>query len=349
MRPLPHQDLQHVLDHTTGLWEELRGNRIFVTGGTGFFGCWLLETFAFANDQLNLNAHLVALTRSPEAFEQKAPHLARHPAITLCRGDVRDFKFPEGPFSHVIHAGASLGGAMNSLEVFDTITQGTQRTLDFAVTSGAKKLLFTSSGAVYGKQPPDLHHIPETYSGAPDPSDPDSAYGEGKRAAELLCAIYHRNHGIETKIARCFAFLGPHLPLNAHFAIGNFIRNALQGGPIRVSGDGTPIRSYLYAADLAIWLWTILFKGHPALPYNVGSEESVTIAELARLVARTVKRNMPFEIALTPLSASNPSPNRYVCACNRSRLLGLKNRISLPEQIQRTIAWHHPYSLDTAK
>ena len=189
--------------------EELRGQRIFITGGTGFFGCWLLESFAHANARLALDATAVVLSRNPDAFRQKALHLFGNPSIHFVSGDVRKFAFPEGEFSHVIHAGTTSSAPVPPLEMLDTITAGTRRVLDFAVACGANKFLLTSSGAVYGKQPPDMTHIPETYTGAPDPADPNSAYGEGKRAAELLCAIYHQQHGLEAKIARCFAFVGP--------------------------------------------------------------------------------------------------------------------------------------------
>jgi len=285
--PLPQEDLAHILSNTRPLWEHLRDGRIFVTGATGFFGIWLLESFAFANKNLNLGANLVGLSRDPDAFYAKVPHLAQESSIALHRGDVRDFDFPRGSFTHVIHAGTTSSAPIPPSEMLDTIIRGTKRTIEFAVAAGAKRFLFVSSGAVYGKQPPEMTHIPETYHGSPDPMDPNSAYGEGKRVGELLCAIARQEHGLEATIARCFAFVGPHLPLDAHFAIGNFIRDAMKGEPIRVK-NGSPYRSYLYAADLAVWLWTILFKGVACHPYNVGSDQEIAIGDLAHTVANTM-------------------------------------------------------------
>ena len=331
--PLPKEDLEHVLTHTRPLWEQLRGGRIFVTGATGFFGIWLLETFAHANEQLGLGAELVGLTRNPEAFYAKVPHLTDHFPILLVRGDVRDFEFPEGSFTYVIHAGTTSSTPVPPAEMLETIIRGTQHTLDFAVAAGAKRFLFVSSGAVYGKQPPEMSRIPETYTGAPDPMDPNSSYGEGKRVGELLCAIAHREHGLETTIARCFAFVGPHLPLDAHFAIGNFICDALKGEPIRVK-DGTHYRSYLYAADLAIWLWTILFKGASCHPYNVGADQEITIADLAKTVASV----LPDCSILQPL---NTSPSRYIPSVERAQSeLALRILIPLNQSILRTMVWH---------
>jgi len=333
-------DLDCILASTSELWEELRSQRLFITGGTGFLGRWLLESFVWANDKLRLNATALVLSRNLDAFSKQAPHLATHQAIQLQQGDVRGFEFPQGNFSHVIHGATEASAKLNRDEpllMLDTIVQGTRQTLEFARCCGAKKFLLLSSGAVYGKQPPEMTHIPEDYAGAPDTMNPQAAYGEGKRLAELLCAVYARNYGIEAKIARGFAFVGPHLPLDTHFAIGNFIRDGLKGSAIQVGGDGTPYRSYLYAADLAIWLWTILFQGESCRPYNVGSDEDITIAGLAKVVASCFQPEPEVRIAKEAVSKS---AERYVPSIQRAvSELHLRPVVDLQESIKRTITW----------
>jgi dTDP-glucose 4,6-dehydratase len=269
--------------------------------------------------------------------------LAARKDIHFHAGDVRDFVFPAGRFSHVIHAATETTGTLsqqNPLLMFDTIVNGTRRALDFAAQSGAKKFLLTSSGAIYGPQPPTLTHVPEDYLGGPDLMNAGSVYAEGKRAAELLCALQaHTRGALETKIARCFAFVGPYMPLDAHFAVGNFIRDALQGGPIKINGDGTPFRSYLYAADLAIWLWTILFRGANARACNVGSAQSLTIAQTAEAVARSFQGEPAVQIAQKPV-AGKPA-QRYVPDVSRAeKELGLRDWIGLEDAIRRTAQWN---------
>lgn len=343
-QPLPAPDLELILEHTCPLWEEMRHQRIFITGGTGFFGRWLLSSFLHAQQALSLNAKATVLTRNPAQFAAKAPHLALHPAITLLQGDTSSFTMPDGRFELVLHAATdistpALGTASSPLARYASIADGTARVLEFAATHGTRKLLLTSSGAVYGKQPPSLIHIPEDYPGAPDPLAPPSAYGEAKRASELMCAIYAQQSQLQCKIARCFAFVGPGLPLDANFAIGNFIRDALRGQPIQIAGDGTTVRSYLYAAELTIWLWTILFSAPPLQAFNVGSEEAISLADLASLTAGTLHPQLPIQIAQTPTAGA--APERYVPSTQRAQQqLHLRQTVSLTEAIRRTAAWH---------
>jgi nucleoside-diphosphate-sugar epimerase len=342
MNKLSEEDLDLILANTTSLWGEMRRERIFLTGGTGFFGCWLLESFCHVNRLLDLGAEAVVLTRNPDAFAQKCPHLTSDRSVSLQAGDVRTFAWPKGEFRFLIHAATEASARQASeapLEMLSTIVGGTERTLQCAGSRGVRKFLLTSSGAIYGKQPPEMTHVPESYSGAPDPLDPQSVYGEGKRAAELLCSLVAKSTQMECKIARCWAFCGPHLPLDRHFAIGNFIGDVLHGRPIRISGDGTPRRSYQYAADLTVWLWTLLFNGPSLMPFNVGSEHDVSILDLARTVVATLAPET--EILVAQKAAPGALPARYVPSIDRARdQLGLSEIVGLEESIRRTAAWH---------
>jgi dTDP-glucose 4,6-dehydratase len=334
--PVPAEDLAHIFLHTQELWEELRGQSVFITGGTGFFGIWLLESFAHANDRLGLDMRAVVLTRNPSAFARKAPHLAKRADLTFVPGDMRSFAFPTGKFSHVIHAASDTSIPVAGADpepIREAIFEGTRRVLDFATQTGAKKFLLTSSGAVYGPQSSDLTHIPEEHA-----LWPATPYGVGKQVSEELCLGRAREAGFECKVARCFAFVGPHLPLDSHFAIGNFIRDARRGGPIRVAGDGTPTRSYLYAADLAVWLWTLLFAAPAGRVYNVGSDDDRSIAAHARLVEEVAGLKTPVQIAR---AADHARPvSRYVPSVRRARQeLGLQVRVPEAEGIRRTLAW----------
>ena len=336
------QDLGHILEHSRPLWEDLRGKKVFLTGGTGFFGKWLLESFIYANDQLNLDAQILVLSRNPNSFKIRYPNLADASSIAFHKGDVRSFAFPEGEFSHIIHAATQASAKLNNedpLLMLDTIVAGTRRTLEFAKDCGAKRFLLTSSGAIYGKQPPELSNIPEDYSGAPYPTQTASAYGEAKRLAELFCTIYQEQYDLEITIARCFTFVGPYLNLNSHYAVGNFIRDGLAGNPISISGDGTPLRSYLYAADLAIWLWTILFRGAPGGAYNVGSEDAISIKDLAYEVSSAFPDHPKVVVERLPLP--DRSRERYAPSVKKAMsTLGLYPWIKLQEALRRTIKWH---------
>lgn len=325
------EDLAQVNAALAPLWPRLSGARIFMTGGTGFIGRWMLEALA----RSGVDAEVTLLSRDPEGFSARAPHLAAR--FQLLRGDVTGFDPPEGSFTHVIHAATDASAALNAGDprrMFDTIVTGTRRALDFALDRGAERFFFLSSGAVYGPQPWHVTHVSEDWQGAPDPRDPRSAYGEGKRAAEMLCTIYARQFGLDTVNARIFALLGPLLSLDIHFAAGNFIRDAIAGRSIRVEGSGEAVRSYLYAADLTVWLWTLLIAGRNGAVFNLGSEEAVSIANLARRTA-DILGAPGVEILGRPDPGWNPG--RYVPSTAAIRTaLNVAPKTSLDEAIRRT-------------
>jgi nucleoside-diphosphate-sugar epimerase len=339
--PLFKNDLDHVLEQTRSLWNEWGSSKFFISGGTGFFGTWLTESWCWARSRLNLANRLTILTRDPDRFRARSPHLALHPGVDLIRGDVRRFDCPKGTYDLFVHAATPANARFNQespVEMLDTIVDGARNMLAFADSRRAEAFLFTSSGAVYGPQPSYIENLPESYRGDPNPQDSRNAYAEGKRVAESLCLQSNRAHAMETKIARCFAFVGPHLPLNEHFAIGNFIRDALSRRTIQVAGDGSTYRSYMYGADLSIWLWTILKRGAKDKAYNVGSEKAMTIRQVAESVAASAG-GLQVQIASEP--DPNKLPLRYVPDTNLCRSeLGLREIISVQDAITRTLKWH---------
>lgn len=339
-KPLPVDDLNHIVQHGESALRALKHARIFITGGTGFFGVWLLESLLFANKTLDLELTITALSRHPKKFQEKFPHIAADKNIHFIEGDVRTFVFSKEKFSHIIHAAtesASTLGADSPTTMLDVILSGTKHVLDFATSCDAKNILLVSSGAVYGRQPPELSHVTEEYNGSIDIQNSGNAYGIGKRTAEHMGLLYAKQYGLNIKIARCFAFVGPHLVLDAHFAIGNFIRDVLAKKDIAILGDGTPYRSYQYAADLVIWLLHILCFGENNIPYNVGSDHAVSIAETAMAVLQFFP-----DLKVTIAKKADPSilPQRYVPSIARAKnTLDLQNTINLHDAIRRTLNW----------
>jgi dTDP-glucose 4,6-dehydratase len=333
-------DLDEILEANIE-WSDLRGERIFLTGGSGFVGSWMLESIAWANDRLALRSRVVVLTRDPDQVMAKLPHIVTRPDVELVHGDIEHFAFPTGTFSHIVHAASPTSledVSFRPKRLFETIVHGTERVLELAASCGASRLLLLSSGAVYGTQPPDVEHLSETFRGGPDCADIRAVYAEAKRAAELLWAMAASEGGFAAKIARCFAFVGPYLPLGAQYAIGNFLRDRISGRPIHVLGDGTPLRSYLYAADLAVWLWTILFRAASGRPYNVGSDAALSIADVARTVGNDFEPRLP--VVITQSAIPGAARQRYVPSTARATTeLGLRPRIAIRESIQRTLDW----------
>ncbi len=333
MPPLPSGDLDHILEQCGNVWPSLAGSRVFLTGGTGFVGTWLVESLLHANDRLHLGISATVLTRDAQRYCESNPGAARHPSLQVLQGDVLTFEFPPGEFPFVIHAATPD-------PVPEADAQGMRHILEFAATHGTRRFLFTSSGAVYGKQPPQLTHMPEAYAIEPPAAGEITEYGMAKRVSESLLAACGRQYGFAGLIARLFAFTGPRLPLDRNFAVGNFIRDVLEGGPIRIQGDGAPCRSYLYAADLAVWLWTILVHGEACRPYNVGSARGLTIAELAGVVAEATVPGTRITIAQKPVPGAPPM--RYVpCVERAQRELGLRPVVALEQGLQRMYEWAH--------
>lgn len=325
--------MRHVEAGSLELGSQLRGRRIFLTGGTGFFGKSILS---MVRRKLFSGISWTVLSRHPERLSNQYPEFANLPNVRFVAGDVRDFSFdtPElrETYDDVIHAATSAVSMLPPGEMTSVVVDGTRHVIEFAKRVGAKRLMMTSSGGVYGAQPPELSHIPEEF-----PCHPITEYGHAKLAAEQLCV----DSGLWTLLPRCFAFVGPYLNRDIHFAIGNFIGDCLANRPIIIRGDGTPYRSYLYADELVVWLLTILAHGQNGRVYHVGSDEAISIHDLAKRVRKNLGSTNEIQVLGTP--APHRQPARYVPRVERAKIeLGLSIEIGLDEAIRRSATQPSP-------
>jgi nucleoside-diphosphate-sugar epimerase len=339
VKPLFKSDLNEILEASRQDLLALKGARIFVTGGTGFFGKWIVETLMHARELLlGGDLEVTVLTRNPAQARKVFEGAFDLGQISWHEGDISSFSFPEGKFSHVVHAATPARASINDnepLKMLEITISGTQRVLEFAKHASVSRFLLTSSGAVYGPQPPDLYGIPEDYRGFVDPMEPKNAYAIGKLSSEHYCRHYASDQ-MACLIARCFAFVGPGLPLDEHFAVGNFISDALAGRPIVIKGDGTPYRSYLYPTDLMCQLLAILTRGESCRPYNVGHEKAWSIREIAQSVDQLT--GVGFEVQGSPMPGARAA--RYVPKTDRLKDLRLSQPLELIPSLERSLKWN---------
>jgi dTDP-glucose 4,6-dehydratase len=329
---------------------KLDGSRILLTGGTGFFGKWLTQ--ALVSLPLKGTLDLVIVTRSRSVMERQ-PWL-KNPRIQILELDLLDVTATQllkaqAPFDFVIHAAspATFGEEGLSPEsLYKTITHGIEVLLS-SVRPRTKdsRLLCVSSGAVYPKASSNGPIAEESF----DPRENQGiepvlasfsdSYREGKREAERLCLRSHL--GFKISIVRCFAFVGPYLALDQGFAVGNFIRDLLRGKSILVQGDGLSVRSYLYPTDLVNGLLRILVTPQKGAEiYNLGSDEGITIGDLARLIDESRSSPGP-GVQIQGGTKESLSQNVYVPSISRMRvLLKFAPRVDIREAVRRTLKWH---------
>lgn len=282
-------DLDSISGFDPEMWNLLRNKKIFATGCTGFIGTWIIYSFLHANKKFNLGAELHCLTRNKKKNQEKFP------GVHFIEGDIENFDLPSGDFDYVIHGAtevASYQQNANHSSLLDVSYVGTKRIIQFAKKAGTKKILFLSSGAAYGTQPLELKYLDEEFTGAPDVTKAKSTYGEAKRVGELLLF----NESIHATSARIFATCGPFLPQESTFAFSNFLDAVIANKNIKINSNGRTTRSYLYIGDLTLWLWILLLKGRDKEIYNVGSEDEISVAELAHMIKTTLKSNVEIEV-----------------------------------------------------
>lgn len=320
-------DLERIADFDPSLWQMLKGKTIFATGCTGFIGAWIIHSFNHLNRHYQLGASLILLTRNKEKFLQSFPGLPS--SITIHLGDIKDFTFPDQRIDYIIHGAtevASFQAGNNPSELLDVSYFGTKKMVELARLKKVSNVLFLSSGAAYGQQPMELNQLAESYTGAPATHEPKSTYGEAKRVGEMLL---FNEKSFSSVSARIFAACGPYLPLKSEFAFSNFLESCYKNENIIIKSNGLSTRSYLYAGDLALWLWILLIRGENGQIYNVGSEEEISILELAQRMKTILAKDIKIEV-----QGSLPGHTRYIPSNQKIMTkYNIKSQVSFEEAV----------------
>lgn len=338
----PEEDLEAISDGVKSDFEKLRDKKIFITGATGFIGKNLVESLLWINEKNSLNIEILAISRDPEKFYRSYPHFRKHSQFKLYQRDVCDNlnDLPIKKIDFVIHAATDVIQQLDPIKILRACSDGTSNVLSFSGKLDCERFLLLSSGAVYGKSSDATIEFSESYIGGVDLASPKSAYALGKQLSEWLIQQMS-SKGMRVKIARCFAFVGPYLPLDQHFAIGNFIEASLQDQNIEIRGDGTPLRTYLYTSDLCIWLLKILLSDNSSNVFNVGGDEVVSVGELANIVKETINSDVCVNIH----QVANGTIDAYVPNLNKiKKVLNLTPKVNLREAIRKTANWNLKYA-----
>jgi nucleoside-diphosphate-sugar epimerase len=315
----------------------LSGRKLFITGGTGFLGRSLLDYLIESEAFFGSNFHTTVLSRNPDSFLERYPVYAGHLWLSFVKGDLLHLPLTGGDFTDIIHGAADTHSDGDPIAWFDQIVEGTRRILDFGCASGVERLLLMSSGAVYGKTMFDIVELEECITQAPLPNDAKAVYAHGKRMAETLCTLYNENRDMGCVIARCFTVLSEHVPLGGQYAAGNFLRDALDPlcDSIFVKSDGSSIRSYLDGRDMAHWTFTLLRSGIAGEAYNMGSDQGISIRELAESIVQLVA---PKKTVLIGDTSGRSEKSSYLPSITKTKALGLSVETNLDESILKASA-----------
>ena len=335
MHPLYLEDLIAVCDGL-GDVEGLRGKRVLITGITGMIGSCMADALTVLNERRGLGLTIFGVSRNPDRSRE------RFPGVRLIAADLSDPKGDLPAADIVVHAASNAHPAAFSADPVGTMLGnllGTRALLEQLRMAGGGRLLFVSTGEIYGEKPAVTDGFSETDFGRIDPINPRSCYPESKRAAETLCASYVRQYGVDAVVARLCYIYGPTLSDANTRADAQFLRNALNGEDIVMKSFGTQVRSYAYVADAIAGLLTILLRGTRGEAYNVSSRLSTaSIREYAETLAKLAGVKVRFDLPSEQERQGYSTVTRAVQKGDKLEALGWQPRVALEEGLRRTLS-----------
>jgi nucleoside-diphosphate-sugar epimerase len=320
-------------------WNALENSKILITGATGLICSFLVDVLMYRNKYYDSNISIYALNRNNTYAEKRfAPYFSSPLFNYIQQNIVKRFDLnTESDF--IIHGASNAYPASFVSDPVGTIKAnlwGLSNLLDYSAHVKSKRVLYISSGEIYGEG--DGNDFVESYSGYIDPLNPRSCYPSSKRAAETLCVSYSHQYGADVVIARPCHIYGPTITNSDNRAFAQFIRNVLLKQDIVLKSNGAQYRSYCYVADCVSALLTILLSGEKGMAYNIADKKSnVSIAELAKTIALAGGQNMVFNIPPSEEQRGYSVISRSILNSDKLESLGWKANYTLPDGIRRTI------------
>jgi len=317
--------------------EKLKNSNILITGGTGFVGKWLTEMLIYLNENFNFNINIYLLARNiPKDSNQSKLSYIRY-----IKSDIRNIKELPTALNYIIHAAGtpdSKEHVSNSIKTIETIVGGTQKILDLSSRlPNLINFLHLSSSKIYGNNY-SIIPIDESNSTIIGYNNQD-VYSESKRMSETICKSYISELHLPIIIVRPFAFIGPFQLLDKPWAINNFIRDAILGGPIRILGNEHSSKSYMYGSDFANYILNILIFGKIGEAYNIGSSNPITLIDLAN----KIKNIIDTEIEIKFKASKDNYSKTIFDVPQTSKIendLSIKEAFGIDEALRRTILWN---------
>ena len=350
-------DVDHILTSSGDALNQLAGKDLLITGGAGFLGYYLTQA-ALAYGDRNPSAPIQVTVF--DSFIRGVPdwleEFRDHPRLTLRSQDVREPLPSDMPdFDYIIHAAGIASPTyyrMHPIETMDANITGLRTLLDHAVTQTdrgrqVRGFLFFSSSEIYGDPTADAIPTPETYRGFVSCTGPRACYDESKRYGETICVTFAQVHGLPITMARPFNNYGPGMKITDGRVIADFARNILDGSDIVLFSDGSPKRTFCYAADAVAGYFKILALGEPGEPYNIGVEgPEISMIDLARAMGAAGAELFGYTGTITTGESpeavylvDNPSRRRPSIDKARARL-AYEPSISLQDGLRRTLLWY---------
>lgn len=337
---LYQEDLLQCMDRIPEA-EKLSGTSILVTGAGGLIGSYITDILLAFNRNRDTDIRIIATGRNMDHLRERFPEIDEE-ELLLVEYDVNEPPAFDFQVDYIIHAASNAFPKAFTTDPVGTIASnivGTQYLLDYAREHGARRLLFVSSGEVYGQGDLSLDSFTETYAGYVDPVQVRSCYPNSKRTAETLCVSYHQQYGLETVIVRPSHTYGPNATSRDNRANVQFINSAVAGNDIVMKSAGTQMRSYTYIADAATAILTVLICGETAQAYNIANSNAIaTIAGYAQIAAEVAGVKILFEEPDEVAKAQQTPIAKQVLDSKKLEGLGWKGEFTVEEGIRRTVA-----------